>query len=71
MSKNITDLSRQYADLTALADKLQSREQLSPAAMQMLANLLSRISILELQLFGQVNIYCRSRRNEQAEDAPF
>ena len=70
MSKNITDLSRQYSDLTALADKLQNRDQLSPAAMQILAGILARISILELQLYGEANIYSRSRRNEST-DAPF
>lgn len=70
MSKNITDLSRQYADLTALADKLQNRDQLSPAAMQTLAGILARISMLELQLYGEANIYSRSRRNEST-DAPF
>jgi len=70
MSKNITDLSRQYADLTALADKLQNRDQLSPAAMQTLAGILARISMLELQLYGEADIYCRTKRNENAE-APF
>ncbi len=70
MAKNITDLSRQYSDLTALADKLQNREQLNSGTMQILASLLARISMLELQLYGEANIYSRSRRNEST-DAPF
>lgn len=70
MSKSVKDLAQQYSDLTALADKLQNRDQLSPAGMQILAGILARISILELQLYGEANIYSRSRRNEST-DAPF
>lgn len=70
MSKSVKDLAQQYADLTALADKLQNRDQLSPAAMQTLAGILARISMLELQLYGEADIYCRTKRNENAE-APF
>jgi len=71
MTKNMTELSKQYADLTALADKLQNKDQLSAAAMQTLSGILAKIAILELMLFGEANIYCSSRRNEQADDAPF
>ena len=70
MSKSVKDLAQQYSDLTALADKLQNRDQLSPAAMQILAGILARISMLELQLYGEADIYCRTKRNENAE-APF
>lgn len=36
MSKNITELTQQYQDLIAMADRLQSRKHLTPAGLQIL-----------------------------------
>ncbi|NLD47399.1 MAG: hypothetical protein GX660_09400 [Clostridiaceae bacterium] len=70
MVKNMIDLSRQYADLVFQADKLQADSSLSPSTMRRLAGILARISMLELQLYGEANIYCRNKSNEDPK-APF
>lgn len=70
MSKNMTELASKYEELIHMADKIQSREMLSPASLQLLAGLLARISMLELELYGEAGIYGRNRRNENPK-APF
>lgn len=67
MSKNITELTRQYQDLIAMADRLQSRKHLTPAGLQILAGTIAKISMLELQIYGDSNIYCSSRRKAQTQ----
>ena len=64
---NISERNLQYAKLTELADRLQARHHLSPATVQLLAEILARISILELQLYGKTDIYCSSRRKAQTQ----
>ena len=70
MSKNMTELAGKYEELIEMADKIQSRATISPASLQLLASLLARISMLELELYGEANIYCRNKSNENTE-APF
>ena len=73
MSKNITELTRQYQELIALADRLQARKHLTSAGLQILAGTIAKISMLELQIYGDSNIYCSSRRKaqKQKDDFPF
>lgn len=70
MSKNMNELAMKYEELIHMAEKIQSRETPSPASLQLLASLLARISMLELELYGEAGIYCRNKRYENAE-APF
>lgn len=67
MSKDITELTRQYQDLVATADRLQAMKNLSSPGLQMLAGIIAKISMLELQIYGDSNIYCSSRRKAQTQ----